>query len=92
MYTPCSTCGTAGLQGWQFWPLIGQEHRKSIITNGFNDQLIIPGYDSLFVLWPIFSTITKALEPRTSPGNRQRCLLQLRTFTLRDTTSVLWPF
>src|SRR5580765_4754798 len=36
-----------GLQGWQFWPLIGQEHKEvTTITNGFNDQLIVPVYDS----------------------------------------------
>jgi hypothetical protein len=83
-----------GLQGWQFWPLIGQEHKEvTTITNGFNDQLIVPGYDSLFVLWPIFFNDYKGYG--TTNLTWQQGALPFYSFErspLRDSTAVLWPF
>src|SRR5580765_135665 len=33
-----------GLEGWQFWPLVGHEHKEiTTRTNGFNDVETIPG-------------------------------------------------
>ena len=44
-----------GLHGWQFWPLIGKEHKEvTTQTNGFGDIKTIGGHDSFFALWPLF--------------------------------------
>ncbi len=38
-----------GLRGWQFWPLIGNEHKDvTTQTNGFGDIKTIGGHDSVF--------------------------------------------
>ena len=42
-----------GLHGWQFWPLVGHEHKDvTTQTNGFGDTQIVGGHDSCFALWP----------------------------------------
>ena len=44
-----------GLHGWQFWPLVGNEHKDvTTQTNGFGDVTTIGGHDSFFALWPLF--------------------------------------
>jgi hypothetical protein len=44
-----------GLQGWQFWPLIGSEHKDvTTKTNGFGETEIIGGHDKFFALWPVY--------------------------------------
>lgn len=44
-----------GLKGWQFWPVVGQEHKEiTTKTNGFNEIEIIPGHDKFFAAWPFF--------------------------------------
>ena len=43
-----------GLQGWQFWPLIGSEHKDvTTKTNGFGETEINGGHDKFFALWPV---------------------------------------
>jgi len=43
------------LHGWQFWPLVGQEHKDvSTLTNGFGEVEIVGGHDKFFALWPFF--------------------------------------
>ena len=38
-----------GLHGWQFWPLVGNEHKDvTTQTNGFGDMEIIGGHDHYF--------------------------------------------
>ena len=44
-----------GLHGWQFWPLVGNEHKEvTTRTNGFGDVKTIGGHDSFFAFWPLF--------------------------------------
>ena len=44
-----------GLHGWQFWPLVGNEHKDvTTQTNGFGDVKTIGGHDNFFALWPLF--------------------------------------
>jgi hypothetical protein len=83
-----------GLQGWQFWPLVGHEHKDvTTRTNGFNDVQTIPGHDSFFALWPIF------FNDHTGIGSTnqgwQQAVLPFYSFLrspLRDSTTVIWPF
>jgi len=83
-----------GLEGWQFWPLIGKEHKDvTTVTNNFNDQVIVQGHDSLFVLWPIFYNDYKGYG--TTNISWQQGALPFYSFErspLRDSTTVLWPF
>jgi hypothetical protein len=82
------------LQGWQFWPLVGSEH-KGITwrTNNFGEAEVIGGHNKFFALWPIF------FNDRTGYGtvNTQKTLAVLPLFNvqrsnLRDSTAILWPF
>jgi hypothetical protein len=83
-----------GLHGWQFWPLVGNEHKDvTTQTNGFNDVSLVGGHDSFFALWPLF------LKDRSGIGtpNPQWQQASLPAFSLlrspqRDSTTVLWPF
>jgi hypothetical protein len=44
-----------GLKGWQFWPIVGKEHKDPTTkTNGFGDVEPIGGHDKNFVLWPFY--------------------------------------
>ena len=43
-----------GMHGWQFWPLVGTEHKDvTTHTNGFGETETIGGYDKFFALWPV---------------------------------------
>lgn len=44
-----------GLKGWQFWPVIGSEHKEiTTKTNGFHEIETVPGHDKFFALWPFY--------------------------------------
>ncbi len=44
-----------GLKGWQFWPVVGKEHKDiTTRTNGFKEIEMIPGHDKFFAVWPVF--------------------------------------
>jgi hypothetical protein len=45
----------AGVSGWQFWPLYGTEHKEiTTTTNHWGDEVVSPGYEKQFTLWPFF--------------------------------------
>jgi len=83
-----------GLEGWQFWPLVGMEHKDvTSRTNGFNEIQTVPGHDRLFILWPIFYNNHTGLGTE-NPG-WQQAALPLYSFERspqRDSTTVIWPF
>src|SRR6266404_5073648 len=82
------------LNGWQFWPLVGREHKEvTMQTNGFNEVETIGGHDKFFVLWPFFFNQTTGLG--TSKVIWQQASLptfHLQRSPQRDQTTVLWPF
>ena len=83
-----------GLRGWQFWPLIGNEHKGlTTQTNGFNDVRIIGGHDSFFALWPLFLNNRSGIGT-PNPQWQQASLpaYSLLRSPLRDSTTVIWPF
>jgi hypothetical protein len=44
-----------GVRGWQFWPVVGKEHKDiTTKTNSFKELETIPGYDNFFAAWPIY--------------------------------------
>jgi hypothetical protein len=83
-----------GLHGWQFWPLIGMEHKEiTTRTNGFGDIRIISGHDSFFAVWPLFFNEKSGLG--TENPQWQQGSLPAYSFLRspeRDSTTVLWPF
>jgi hypothetical protein len=83
-----------GLSGWQFWPVVGNEHKDvTSKTNGFGDVSVVAGHDRFFALWPF---VLKATEG-TGTTNQEKTFgvlplyLQTRSPN-RDATSVIWPF
>ena len=83
-----------GLHGWQFWPLVGNEH-KDVTTraNGFNEVTTIGGHDSFFALWPLFFNVRSGI----GTTNEQRLQTSIPLYSwlrspLRDSTTVIWPF
>jgi hypothetical protein len=82
------------LKGWQFWPLLGHEHKEiTSQTNGFSDVSTVPGHDRLFVLWPLFFNQHNGIgsdNPQWQQGSLPAYNF-LRS-PQRDSTTVLWPF
>jgi hypothetical protein len=82
------------LTGWQFWPLIGQEHKGlTEQTNVVGDvEEIGPHYNS-FYLWPfVMNSHTGIGKP---DEKRQRTVLPFFYYErsqARDSTTLLWPF
>lgn len=83
-----------GLFGWQFWPLLGHEHKEIISrTNSWNDLEIVPGHDKKFLLWPFFLKQHRAIGSE----NPEREVLVFPFYDRmrspqRDSTSYLTPF
>jgi hypothetical protein len=83
-----------GLRGWQFWPLVGNEHKEvTSRTDGFGDIETVPGHDRFFTLWPIYYNEHNGLGT-TNPVWQQGVLpaYSLERSPQRDSTTVLWPF
>lgn len=83
-----------GLRGWQFWPLVGQEHKGvTAKTNGFGETEVIGGHDKFFALWPIY--FNSALAIGAENPQKEFGILPLYNSVRspnRDSTGVLWPF
>jgi hypothetical protein len=81
-----------GLNGWQFWPIVGHEHKvPTMQTNTWGDEVQIPGHDRKFVLWPFFLNSWAGLG--STNEEHTQALIPLYSFTrspLRDATAV--PF
>jgi len=82
-----------GMQGWQFWPLVGTEHKDvTKRTNKYDEMEVVGGYDKLFVLWPIFFKNTLGIG--TTNPVRELAVLPLfttRHSPQRDSFSAPWP-
>jgi hypothetical protein len=83
-----------GLHGWQFWPLIGSEHKEvTTQTNGFGDIKTIAGHDSFFALWPLYFNDRSGIG--TTNVQWQQASFPAYNFVrspMRDSTGILWPF
>ncbi|HTI98945.1 MAG TPA: hypothetical protein VL527_08675 [Dongiaceae bacterium] len=83
-----------GLTGWQFWPLVGHEHKiLTYQTNSFDTVTPVAGHDKWFALWPIFFDNHTGLDTTNAAWELSflPAYSQLRS-AQRDSTSVLWPF
>lgn len=82
------------LDGWQFWPLMGHEHRDpSIGTNYLGLEQLTPGHDRLFIAWPFFFNQHNGIGS-TNPVH-YHALLPLYSHQRspsRDSSTYAWPF
>jgi len=81
------------LTGWQFWPVVGVEHKTPTLrTNSLDEAEIVGGYDKYFAIWPFYFKSRDGL----GTTNQQASLTvapfysQTRSAT-RDETSYGWP-
>jgi len=83
-----------GLHGWQFWPLVGNEHKDvTTQTNGFGDVTIVGGHNSFFALWPLFFNDTSGIGTTNVQWEQASIpAYSLLRSPLRDSTTVIWPF
>jgi len=83
-----------GLHGWQFWPLVGNEHKEvTTLTNGFGDTTLVGGHDDFFALWPVYFHYDTGIG--TEDPEKFRAVIPLYDYSRspkRDSTTVLWPF
>ena len=83
-----------GLHGWQFWPVVGREHKDvTTRTNSFDETEIIGGHDKSFYLWPLYLRQDTGIG--TDNPDKFRASIPLFAASRspqRDSTSVLWPF
>ncbi|HKI70152.1 MAG TPA: hypothetical protein VKA67_11215 [Verrucomicrobiae bacterium] len=83
-----------GLHGWQFWPLIGNEHKDvTTRTNGFGDVEVVGGYNKFFALWPFYFDQKTGIGT-TNPATIHASLpfFYWRRSPQRDVSSVITPF
>jgi hypothetical protein len=82
-----------GLRGWQFWPVVGSEHKNvTTRTNGFGETEVIGGHAKSFLLWPFHLRQDTGIG--TDNPEKFRASIPFYAATRsprRDSTSVLWP-
>ncbi|HWH68918.1 MAG TPA: hypothetical protein VNT26_06005, partial [Candidatus Sulfotelmatobacter sp.] len=83
-----------GLKGWQFWPVVGHEHKEvTTRTNTFGDPEMVPGHDSWFALWPIYHNTYNGIGSTNIVWDQGVLpFYELTRSPQRDQTTVLWPF
>ncbi len=83
-----------GLKGWQFWPLIGSEHKSvTTRTNAWGEPEIVGGHDKFFAAWPFFFNQTTGIG--TENPERHQAFIPFYSFLRspqRDSTTYFWPF
>jgi hypothetical protein len=83
-----------GLKGWQFWPIVGREHKEiTTKTNEWGDKALVGGHDKLFVLWPFY--VDQKTGIGTENPTKQQAVLPLYSILrspTRDSTTFPWPF
>jgi hypothetical protein len=83
-----------GMHGWQFWPLVGNEHKDvTTKTNGFGDVEIVGGHDRFFLFWPFYFYQNNGIGTDNPEKFRASFPFHVASYSPnRDSTSVLWPF
>ncbi|MGA3180330.1 MAG: hypothetical protein ABSF38_08320 [Verrucomicrobiota bacterium] len=82
------------LHGWQFWPVVGTEHKSpTLLTNNYNEVQTVGGYDRWFAAWPF---VLRDLSGLGTSNRADRVMImpfysRLRS-PLRDESSYGWPF
>ena len=81
------------MTGWQFWPLVGVEHKTPTLqTNSLDEVQTVGGYDKFFALWPIYFKSRGGLGTTNEEASRTVVPFYSRTHSAtRDETSYGWP-
>lgn len=83
-----------GLKGWQFWPVVGAEHKVlTLETNHYGDILTNGGHERFFAVWPFYTK--NASDLGTTNEERDFTIIPFYSQTRsasRDSTSYGWPF
>jgi hypothetical protein len=83
-----------GLHGWQFWPLVGAEHKVvTTFTNTWDEVETNGGHVRYFWLWPIHFSQSNNIG--TDNPEKFRANIPLYSYSRspkRDSTTVIWPF
>jgi hypothetical protein len=81
------------LHGWQFWPLVGAEHKQvRSWTNQWDDVEVEGGHEKFFALWPVFFNNTLGIG--TTNQERQTVVMPFFSSSrspLRDSLTAPWP-
>jgi len=81
------------LSGWQFWPIVGAEHKDvTARTNGFGDIEGIGAHEYHFVMWPFYFEDINGIgtpNPVVTRGSMPLCVFERSP--KRDATTWLWP-
>jgi hypothetical protein len=82
-----------GLEGWQFWPIVGHEHKDvTTRTNGFGDIETVPGHDSRFYGWFLYFNTTAGIGTTNTVQEKGSIpFFSMYRSPMRDSTTVLWP-
>jgi hypothetical protein len=82
-----------GLHGWQFWPLVGAEHKVvTTFTNTWSEIETNSGHVRYFWLWPIHFSQSNNIG--TDNPEKFRANIPLYSYSRspkRDSTTVIWP-
>jgi hypothetical protein len=82
------------LSGWQFWPVVGSEHKGTTIrTNNYDEVVSIGGHEKFFAAWPIFLRNTEGIG--TTNEVKQTALLPIYSLyrsPSRNSSTYAWPF
>jgi len=83
-----------GLEGWQFWPIVGHEHKDvTTRTNNLDETETIGGHDKWFAAWPLFAKQNAGTGTTNSIWLEQFLpFYSLFRSPLRDQTIIGWPF
>lgn len=83
-----------GLKGWQFWPVVGKEHKEVTTRTNIADQVeTVGGHDKFFALWPLY--FNNDLGIGTTNAQTQRVLLpfySVQKSPARDSSTYFFPF
>ena len=82
------------LSGWQFWPLVGREHKDiTWRTNHWGDAELVGGHDKSFILWPFYLHQDTGLGT-TNPAVATALLPFFSSFRSprRESFTAPWPF
>lgn len=82
------------LSGWQFWPLIGREHKGlTYKTNVVGEVEEIGPHRKSFYLWPfVMNSHTGIGKPEEEKQQTVLPFYYLERSQARDVTTLLWPF
>lgn len=81
------------LSGWQFWPLIGREHKGlTLQTNVVGDVEEIGPHKTSFYLWPfVMNAHTGIGKPDERRQHTALPFIYYERSQARDSTTLLWP-